>query len=180
MFEKQIFQYIFSKKQKDLKDLKDPRTYYSLSTARRKKPTSKCIITKMIIQKKMRKERRRRRRARAIFRPLPLAPHPCSGLSRCQIFFTLHFEKWAEGGGTLEIVGKKGDEEWTRRGTRFTSVAGSSSLAGLAPFSEATGEISTITQRGGSKHRPLLSSPPSVAPPPIHKSNNLSGPSAPF
>lgn len=26
MFEKQIFQYIFSKKQKDLKDLKDPRT----------------------------------------------------------------------------------------------------------------------------------------------------------
>lgn len=103
MFEKQIFQYIFSKKQKDLKDLKDPTTYYSLSTARRKKPTSKCIITKMIIQKKMRKERRRRRRARAIFRPLPLAPHPCSGLSRCQIFFTVHFEKWAEGGGGRNV-----------------------------------------------------------------------------
>lgn len=99
-----------------------------------------------------------------------------------KFFFTVRISRK----GRRKRGGRKGEARNGHGdgGARFTSVAGSS-LA-WPPFSEAAAEISTDnTQRGGSKHRPLLSSPllpspPPVAPPPIHKSNNLSGPSAPF
>lgn len=180
MFEKQIFQYIFSKKQKDLKDLKDPRTLLFIIHSKTKETDLEMHNHENDHPKEDEEGKEEEKEGACHFSSTSTRAPPLLEFIALPNFFHCAFREMGEGGGTLEIVGKKGDEEWTRRGTRFTSVAGSSSLAGLAPFSEATGEISTITQRGGSKHRPLLSSPPSVAPPPIHKSNNLSGPSAPF
>lgn len=152
-----ITQYILSKKPKRSKRSK--KSLCPRQGKRKKEPISRY---KYNFEKSRKRPSIRRREGE-----VEGACHFSSPLSRLTLYIRVGVYRAAKFFFAVRIS-RKGRRKRGRKGearnghgdggARFTSVAGSS-LA-WPPFSEAAAEISTDnTQRGGSKHRPLLSSP---------------------
>lgn len=161
---------------KNQKDPKDPRNRYVHDRAKEKKNRFRDIS---IILKNREKDHRSGGKGRE--GEVEGACHFSSPLSRLTLYIRVGVYRAAKFFFAVRISRKGRRKRGGRKGearnghgdggARFTSVAGSS-LA-WPPFSEAAAEISTDnTQRGGSKHRPLLSSSPPLPLSPRHRSIN--------